>query len=136
MPTPTAPSGPQVESNSSTTAVVFWVDNSSDETGFKVERSTTGGGVGFSEIGQASAGATFYQDSGLTEATRYFYRVRAFNGSGDSSYTSEVSVVTQTCGTGATPALGVTLPRAVGNQDVAQVVNDMATTLEQQLAGG
>lgn len=69
-----------------------WQDNSSDETGFEIERSATGGGVGFTQVGTTGANLNSYLDSSATSGTHY-YRVRATNGFGDSAYTSEVSVV-------------------------------------------
>ncbi len=63
-----------------------WTDNSLDETGFKVERSPDG--TNFVQIAVVAANTTSYSDtSGLTPVTAYFYRVRAYNGSGDSDYT-------------------------------------------------
>ena len=73
--------------------MLTWADNSSDETGFEVERSTTGGGVGFSNITTTSAGATSYTDATSLAGTTYYYRVRAVNLAGDSTYSSEASVV-------------------------------------------
>src|SRR3990167_6100128 len=93
---PTAPSSCFAESTAPTTAVVYWTDNSSDEVGFKIERSLTAGSS-FAEVGQAANGETSFFDTGLTTATRYFYRVRAFNADGSSAASNESSVVTQTC---------------------------------------
>ncbi len=73
--------------------MLTWADNSSDETGFEVERSTTGGGVGFSNITTTSAGANSYSDTTSLAGTTYYYRVRAVNLAGDSAYSSEASVV-------------------------------------------
>jgi len=55
-----------------------WTDNSSDETGFKVERDGT-------LIATTAADATSYSDSGLPCGTTYSYSVKAFNVSGDST---------------------------------------------------
>ncbi len=69
-----------------------WGDYSNNETGFKVERSTDG--VNFTEIGTAPAGpynggyGISYQATGLTAGTVYYFRVRASNASGDSTYST------------------------------------------------
>jgi hypothetical protein len=67
-----------------------WMDNSSGEDGFKIERSLTSGS-GFSEIDTVGMNVTSYQDSGLETGTTYYYRVCAYNGYGDSGYSNEAS---------------------------------------------
>ena len=59
-----------------------WPDNSTNESGFKIERSS--GGV-FTEIGQVGGSVTTYLDTGLSPNTAYDYRVFGFNSSGNSS---------------------------------------------------
>lgn len=71
-----------------------WADNSTDETGFKIERRLSAGTFGI--VASVAANVTSYSDSGLIDNTTYCYRVNAFNGVGSSPYTPEV------CGT--TPA--------------------------------
>jgi subtilase family serine protease len=68
---------------------INWVDNSSNETGFKVERSTDG--VNFNQITTTGANVTSYKNTGLTSGTTYYYRVRATNGAGDSAYSNIAS---------------------------------------------
>jgi len=46
------------------------------------------------EIAQVGANATTYPDTGLASNTRYRYRVRAFNGSGNSAYSNIVAAKT------------------------------------------
>jgi len=95
LPGPTAPSGLAAVSNSPTTVDLSWTDNSGDETGFEVERSLTGIG-GWSLITTTAADATTYQDTGLSEGTEYFYRVRAINGEGNSRWSNVASDTTST----------------------------------------
>lgn len=54
---------------SSTQIDLSWTDNSPDETGFSVERSTDG--VSFSVIDTVPANVTAYNDTGLTPGTTY-----------------------------------------------------------------
>lgn len=56
----------------------------------KIERSTVGGGTGFSQIASGVTDAV-YQDTGRTNGTLYYYRIRATGAGGDSGYSPEVS---------------------------------------------
>jgi hypothetical protein len=69
-----------------------WTDNSSNETSFKIERSTNN--RTFTEIAMVGANVTTYANIGLTESTKYYYRVRASNSGGDSAYSNTVNVTT------------------------------------------
>jgi titin len=69
-----------------------WIDNSDDESGFKIERKTAGGA--FAEIALVNAEATSYADIGLSQATEYFYRVRAYSAFGHSGYSDEANATT------------------------------------------
>ncbi len=71
-----------------------WTDNSSNESGFKIERSTSATS-GFSQIATVGANATSYSNSGLSASTTYYYRVRAYNSAGDSGYSNTASATTQ-----------------------------------------
>ena len=80
---------PPVASNLTATAVapnqikLSWTDNSTDETGFKVERSLDGSN--FTQIAQLSANTTSYLNTGLFPDTSYYYRVRAYKIPGGSA---------------------------------------------------
>jgi hypothetical protein len=69
------------------TVVLHWFDASNNETGFKVERSSNG--IDFLQVAMLGADATNYVDNDAASATRYYYRVRAYNGRGNSKF-SEV----------------------------------------------
>jgi hypothetical protein len=89
---PLAPSGLTVTATStatSTDAIVQWTDNSTNETGFRVERGTDG--INFSEIGTTLANDIDYRDVGLSSGT-YYYRVRSYNGFGNSDYSNTGNV--------------------------------------------
>src|SRR5439155_19681781 len=65
-----------------------WVDNSASETGYKIERKTTSTGT-YAQIDQVGANVQSYHDTnGLAPNTRYYYRVRATNGTIDSDYSN------------------------------------------------
>ena len=71
-----------------------WVDNSASETGYKIERKRTAAGT-YSQIGQVGANVQSYPDTdGLDPNTRYYYRVRATNGTSNSVYSNAPSAVT------------------------------------------
>ncbi len=54
-----------------------WQDNSSNETGFEVRRSTDGAAGSFPAIAITGANATAYADTGLAAEKQYCYKVRA-----------------------------------------------------------
>jgi hypothetical protein len=64
-----------------------WTDNSNNEDGFGIERAADPAGP-FTQIGSVGADVTAYVDQGLPPATRFCYRVRAFNKIGFSDYTN------------------------------------------------
>lgn len=87
---PTNLSG-QVVSN--TQINLSWIDNSTNELGFKIERKS-GAGV-FAEIGNVNANTINFNDVGLSPNTSYTYRIYAFNTVGNSPiYSNEVTLNT------------------------------------------
>jgi uncharacterized protein (TIGR02145 family) len=70
-----------------------WADNSTNETGFKIERKTGTGS--FNLIGTVGSNINTFIDSGLAENTQYVYRIYPYNQGGDSAaYSNEVSATT------------------------------------------
>lgn len=64
-----------------------WNDNSNNETGFRIERSTDN--IAFVEIAVVGENVTRYTDFGPFDARQiYAYRVRAYNEFGNSGYTN------------------------------------------------
>ncbi len=89
---PAAPASLGASPASSSQVNLSWSDNASDETGFRIERSADG--VAFSEIATVGSNVTAYSSTGLAAATWYWYRVRAYNGAGNSNYSNTSSVQT------------------------------------------
>jgi len=90
---PSAPSGLSAQALSESSIRLSWSDGSSNESGFKIERATGAQGP-FAQVGTVNAGIVQFTDTGLAASTIYQYRVRAYNGSGDSAYTAAVSAAT------------------------------------------
>jgi titin len=88
-----APSSLTTQALSASQASLTWADNSATETGFKIERSPLTD-TSFTEIGTVGANTTSFTDSGLSEATKYWYRVRAYNANTTSAYSPEKAVTT------------------------------------------
>jgi glucose/arabinose dehydrogenase len=70
-----------------------WSDNSSDETGFKIERKLGAGGT-WQQITQVGGDVTTYLDPSLLANNTYFYRVRATDGTTNGAYSNEANAST------------------------------------------
>ena len=70
-----------------------WHDNSSNETGFLVQRRQAGS-ADWVEIGSTSANVAAFSDVGLSAATTYRYRVQAFNNTQSSAFSNEAWAAT------------------------------------------
>ncbi|HXE89395.1 MAG TPA: fibronectin type III domain-containing protein [Terriglobales bacterium] len=98
---PNAPSGLLAAGTSSSQIDLAWTDNSDNEDGFRVERCTGTAAFcdaspgNFSQIVQLPANSNAYSDTGLSASTTFAYRVRAFNGAGDSGYSNTAEASTQ-----------------------------------------
>lgn len=91
---PAVPSGLLATAVSKSQINLSWTDNSGDsEDGFKIERSTNGSN--FSQIATVGKNVTAYQSTGLSRNTTYYYRVRAYNGGGNSGYSGTASAKTR-----------------------------------------
>jgi FtsP/CotA-like multicopper oxidase with cupredoxin domain/fibronectin type 3 domain-containing protein len=87
---PVAPSDLQANLQDVPLIDLSWVDNSLDETGFVIERSTDG--VNFSALATVVANVTAYNDVAVFGGFTYTYRVAAFNANGTSAYVVSNSV--------------------------------------------
>ena len=70
-------------------ATLSWKDNSTNETGFHVERAPSGS-TSFVVIGNVGANVTTFKDT--VSRGSYVYRVRAFNSTAVSAYSNTVTV--------------------------------------------
>jgi transcriptional regulator CtsR len=71
-----------------------WVDNSTSETGYKIERKKTSTGT-YTQIAQVGANVQSYHDTnGLQSNTKYYYRIRGTNAATNSDYSNQPSAVT------------------------------------------
>ena len=82
-----------------------WTDNASNETGYRVERKTGSSGT-YGEIAVLPVNTTTYTDTNVAGSTTYCYRVRAFNGAGNSGYSNEA------CQTTSISPLSITVSKA------------------------
>lgn len=91
-PPPAAPTNLSATAVSESQIDLTWSDNSSNESGFYIERATDG--VTFSQIASVGANVTAYSDGGLDAGTAYDYRVRAYNATGTSAYSNVAGATT------------------------------------------
>ncbi|WML87591.1 fibronectin type III domain-containing protein [Thiothrix subterranea] len=91
---PLAPTSLTATALSNSQVRLNWVDASSDETGFKIERCQGATCTGFAEVGTVSANGITFSDSNLVSNTSYRYRIRAYRGTNHSSYSSTVTTAT------------------------------------------
>lgn len=90
---PQPPSSLTATATSSTQINLSWTDNANDETGFELESSTDG--TNFTKITDLAANTTTYSHTGLNASTKYYYRIRAKNSAGASSYSNVADATTQ-----------------------------------------
>lgn len=93
---PAGPSGLTATTVTTNEINLSWTDNSNNEGVFKIERTLDNGGApgSWSQIATASTNVISYSDTGLAAMTRYWYRVRASNASGDSPYSNVADATT------------------------------------------
>ena len=90
---PAAPSNLAVTVNNYSKLNLTWKDNSTNETGFEIYRSTSSSGT-YNIVATAAAGAIAYTDTALNASTTYYYKIRAIGQYGESAYTTVASATT------------------------------------------
>lgn len=110
-PTLAAPSNLTATATSSSQITLAWTDNTSSEQGFRIERCGGAGCSTFTDIGGVGTDVTTFESDGLTAATTYRYRVRAWAGADTSGYSNEATATTDSAASppAAPSALGVTV---------------------------
>jgi hypothetical protein len=88
-PIPSAPTAIATSSIAASSFALSWTDNSSDETGFIIEKSTDGST--FSSATTTAANTTTASVTGLSANTEYWFRVGAYNNNGTSTYATTTS---------------------------------------------
>ena len=67
-----------------------WDDNSDNESSFIIERGSDN--TSFTQLATVDANINYYTDTNFTLGQTYYYRVKATNEFGDSSYTNTASI--------------------------------------------
>jgi hypothetical protein len=88
-PAPAAPSALTARASKARIDLT-WQDNSSNEAGFEVQRSTNG--IDWTFLTTVDANVKTYRDSGVTAGITYYYKVKAFKGSLNSEFSAVASV--------------------------------------------
>lgn len=89
---PPLPTGLTVSAPSSSSLLISWTDLPAEQ-GWKLDRSPDGSS-GWTQIASLPWDVTSFTDTALPANTPYFYRLRASNAIGDSTYTSVASAPT------------------------------------------
>lgn len=89
---PTAPTGLGASALSSTSIYLSWLDNSSNESSFRIEDHTPSSS--YIQVATTNSNVTGTTVGGLSPQTTYTFRVRACNSSGCSAYSNEASATT------------------------------------------
>jgi hypothetical protein len=128
---PATPNGLTATTTGHNSIDVAWVDNSSNEEGFSLERKESGD-TNWTLVTDLGPNTTSFSDSGLNQGTTYEYRVKAYNSAGDSIY-SNTDTATTTVPMPPTAPTGLTAMAVSENQiDLAWTNGDNATGLEVQ----
>ena len=126
---------PDRDGRDRTQASLAWTDTATNETGFKIERSTNGGA--FSQIATVGANSVTYPDTTIQPGFTYTYQVRATNAAIDSAYSNTATLVVP-----ARPAAPTALAAGlIGGPQMRLTWRDNATTetgfiLERSTNGG
>lgn len=85
------PTAPKAPANLSTSLVndqvtLNWEDRSMNAVRFEIERSNTPNNEGVAKVGEVRDGSNTFVDASADITQKYYYRLRAFNGVGESPY--------------------------------------------------
>ncbi|MCC6424016.1 MAG: fibronectin type III domain-containing protein [Phycisphaerales bacterium] len=91
---PNAPGGLNASAVSTSQINLTWVDRSTNESRFVIERAIEG--QNYLRLASVSANTTTYSDKALAEGTKYSYRVLAANDGGNSAFSAAADATTKT----------------------------------------
>jgi hypothetical protein len=91
-----APTNLVAFASSSSQINLSWTDSATNETGFSIERSLNNSFGPFTQVATTTANSVSFSDSSVTADQTYYYRVRAFNTGGNSSYSNTAFAITAT----------------------------------------
>ncbi len=89
-PTPAAPSQLEAVAGTNNSVSLGWVDNSTNETGYRVYRSSGGGN--FIAIATLTPNANAYTDQSAVSQTIYYYYVKGINAAGEGEPSNTVQI--------------------------------------------
>jgi acid phosphatase type 7 len=118
---PDAPTALAATAVSSTRINLVWSDDSTNEQGFRIERSLDN--TNFSEFAVVGAAVTNRADTNRTPLTTYYYRVRAYNAAGTSAYSPVAQATTPV----ALPSADTNAPAAITNLVVLGMTSNSVT---------
>ncbi|NOT05961.1 MAG: CSLREA domain-containing protein [Anaerolineales bacterium] len=128
-----APFGLTATSISQTQIDLLWMDKSTHEVSFRIERSTDGSSD-WAEIDSVGAGVTTYSDTSLICGTNRFYRVKVRNADGDSTYSNTSSATTSGCDTTVPTAVSSVLassnPTSAASVDFTMTFSELVTGVD------
>lgn len=114
VPMPDAPSGLTATAAGTGEINLSWTVVGS-ATGYKVFRSGSANGT-YTEVGTSTTNS--YQNTGLTAATTYYYKVKAVNSSGESAFSAAASATTQATNSGSDSSGSGTVSLPAGGETV------------------
>lgn len=116
---PSAPSNLTASAVSSSSINLSWTDNSSDETGFIVQRSTDG--ATWTQIANLGSNVSSFSSTSLSPSTTYSYRVYAYNSIGNSNLSNVATATTGAAIIDTTPP-SVSILKPLGGSKVSGTV--------------
>src|SRR3989344_2722575 len=123
-PLPGAPGTPTYSSVTEDTLTANWTSASGVVSYYKLERAPDNQGSPGTFAQIATTTSLSYDDSGLSSGTTYWYRARATNATGDSSYSANSSVTTN-----AAPTLFISQPDGVSDTVTVGTAYNVTYTL-------
>jgi hypothetical protein len=91
---PATPTNLTFVGSTQTSITIGWTDNAANETGFRVGRSSAGPTGPWNTIATLPANTTTFTNTGMSPARTRWYRVRAYNADGNSTFSNVISGTT------------------------------------------